>query len=50
MDAIMVPYDTIHKRMYAQELVRAKGLKEWQTQLSFLLLLTIINIHIVNGM
>ena len=49
MHAIMIPYDTIHKRMYAQELVRAKGLKERQTRLSFLLLLTIINIHILNG-
>ena len=41
------PYDMIHIIMYAQELVRAKGLKEQQTWLSFLLLLTIINIHIL---
>ena len=26
MHAIMIPYDMIHKIMYAQELVRAKGL------------------------
>ena len=52
MHAIMIPYDMIHKIiMYAQELVRAKGLglKERQTWLSFLLLLTIINIHILTG-
>ena len=49
MHAIMIPYDMIHNYMYAQELVRAKGLKERQTLLSFLLLLTRINIHIQNG-
>ena len=47
MHAIMIPYDMIHIIMYAQELVRAKGLKERQTWLSFLLLLTII--HILTG-
>ena len=32
MHAIMIPYDMIHIIiMYAQELVRAKGLKEQQT-------------------
>ena len=49
MHAIMIPYDMIHIIMYAQELVRAKGLKERQTLLSFLLLLTRINIHLQNG-
>ena len=29
-----IPYDMIHN-IYEQELVRAKGLKEWQTLLSF---------------
>ena len=40
MHAIMIPYDMIHYIiiMYAQELMRAKGLKERQTWLSFLLL------------
>ena len=33
--AITIPNDIIHIIMYAQELVRAKGLKEWQTLLSF---------------
>ena len=47
--AIMIPYDMIHTYMYAQELVRAKSLKERQTRLSFLLLLTIIIIHILTG-
>ena len=46
MHAIMIPSDMIHIIMYAQELVRAKGLKERQTGLSFL---TRINIHIQNG-
>ena len=45
----MIPYDMIHIIMCAQELVRAKGLKERQTWLPFLLLLTIINIHILTG-
>ena len=31
MHAIMIFYDMIHNYMYAQELVRAKGLKERQT-------------------
>ena len=44
MHAIMIPYDMIHIIMYAQELMRAKGLKERQ-----ILLLTRINIHIQNG-
>ena len=35
MHAITIPYDMIHIRMYVQELVRTKGLKEWQTLLSF---------------
>ena len=48
MHAIMICYDMQHI-MYAQELVRAKGLKERQTWLSFLLLLTIFNIHILTG-
>ena len=34
MHALTIPYDTIHNYTYAQELVRAKGLKEWQTLLS----------------
>ena len=34
MHALTIPYDMIHNYMYAQELVRAKGLKEWQTILS----------------
>ena len=29
----IIPYDMIH--MYAQELIRAKSLKEWQTLLCF---------------
>ena len=38
-----IPYDMIHIIiMYAQELIRAKGLKEWQTLLSSLLLWYII--------
>ena len=37
MHAITIPHDMIHNYMYAQELVRAKGLKEWQT-LSFYIL------------
>ena len=45
MHAITIPYDMI-LIMCAQELVRAKGLKEWQTLLSFFLLLTVIIIHI----
>ena len=36
--------------MYAQGLVWATALKEWQTSLSFLLLLTIINIHILTSL
>ena len=48
MHAPMIPYDVIHIIMYAQEFVRAKGLKERQTWLSFLLL-TRINIHILTG-
>ena len=34
MHAIAISYDMIHF-LYAQELARAKGLKEWQTLLSF---------------
>ena len=49
MPALMIPYDTIHNYMYAQGLVWATGLKERQTGLSFLLLLTIINIHILTN-
>ena len=42
---LLCPYDMIHNYiMYAQKLVRAKGLKEWQT-----LFLTIIIIHILTG-
>ena len=40
--ALMIPY--------AQGLVWATALKEWQTSLSFLLLLTIINIHILTSL
>ena len=36
MHAIMIPYDMIHNYMYAQELVRAKGLKEWQFKHDYL--------------
>ena len=46
MHAITIPYDMIHIIMYAREFVRAKGLKERQTRLSFL---TIIIIHILTG-
>ena len=35
--------------MYAQELMRVKGSKEWLTRLSFLYLLTIAIIHILTG-
>ena len=49
MHALTIPYDMIHSYMYAQEVVRAKGLKEWQTLLYLLLLLTIIIIHILTG-
>ena len=36
MHVLTIPYDMIHNYMYAQELVRAKGLKEWQTLLYLL--------------
>ena len=34
MHGLTIPYDMTHNYMYAQEFVRAKGLKEWQTLLS----------------
>ena len=51
MYAITIPYDIllVCVCMYAQELMRAKGLKERPTLLSFLLLLAIAITHILTS-